>query len=89
MKESIIIHIPLDAPCRNEIASMVYARWSDAFTKLTEVKQLTWEATNRFCPKNEWPLYHKNLIESAETELITATVLKESICKYSPLIMGE
>jgi hypothetical protein len=81
--------LDLDAVTRNEIASMVYARWSIALESLKKVKGLTWMTCGKFCPQNEWPQYHANMIHSAETELETAVKLKNDICPFSPLIKGE
>jgi hypothetical protein len=84
-----IIDVPLDAKARLEIASMVYSRWSLAFDSLKNTKALTWESQNRFCPKADWPFFHKSLIESAQKEFDLACKLKEDMCKYSPLVTGE
>jgi hypothetical protein len=84
-----IIHIPCDAETRNELSSMVYKRWTLAYDNLSAVKTLTWEATNSLYPKNEWRLYHNSALKSAERELHLAQKLKEAICQYSPLILGE
>ena len=81
--------IELDAESRFELASMAYDRWSNAFEAHKKAKQLTWESVNKFCPKNEWPDYHKSMVAEAEKELNKATKLKDAICKYSPLITGE
>jgi hypothetical protein len=78
--------VPLSARARLELASMAYARWSVAYDKLKEVKFLTWEASGRFCPKGEWPLYHAEMLKNAEHELTLATQIKGEICPHSPLL---
>lgn len=84
-----IINIPYDATVRNELASMVYERYCRAYNNLKITKTLTWESTNKFCPKNEWPQYHTTMIASAEKKLAIALMLKDKICKYSPFVIGE
>lgn len=86
---SKVINIPCDSVVRSELSSMVYKRWEEAFQKMQTIKKLTWEATNKFCPKNEWPLYYNSMLEAADKELQTAAMLKATICPYSPLIVGE
>jgi hypothetical protein len=81
--------LDLDAFTRNELASMVYARWSSAFENLKKTKSLTWESTGKFCPRAEWPSYHETMLAGAQKELEYASRLKETVCKYSPLICGE
>lgn len=78
-----------DAETRLEIASMVYNRWCIAFDKLKEVKALTWESAGKFCPKADWPSFHSDMIKTADKEMQLATRLKDSVCKYSPLIIGS
>lgn len=79
----------LSPKARLEIASMVYSRWSRAFDSLNNTKALTWESQHKFCPKADWPLFHKSMIEKAQKEFDLATELKNEICKYSPLVAGE
>ena len=86
---SKIIDIPCDAEVRNELSSMVYDRWSRACDNLKNVKNLTWEGVDKFCPKNDWPQHHKIMLSNAEKELKIATTLKDAICKYSPIVSGE
>jgi hypothetical protein len=86
---SKIFDIPCDAIVRNELASMVYDRYCKAYDNLKITKTLTWESTNKSCPKNEWPQYHATMIANAEKELDISTMLKDKICKYSPLVIGE
>jgi hypothetical protein len=86
---SKIFDIPCNAIVRNELSSMVYDRYCRAYDNLKITKTLTWESTNKFCPKNEWPDYRATMIASAEKELEIATTLKDTICKYSPLVIGE
>lgn len=86
---SKIFDIPCNATVRNGLSSMVYNRWCKACDNLKTTETLTRESANKFCPKNEWPLYHESMLNSAKLELQTATMLKEIICQYSPLIMVE
>jgi hypothetical protein len=81
--------LDLDAKTRLEIASMVYHRWTIAYDAMKEAKAATWESMGKFCPKNEWHLYHADMIENAEKELELAEKLKSDICPFSPLITGE
>lgn len=79
----------LSPTVRNELGAMAYARWSTAVDNLKKIKAATWESMDKFCPKSEWPNYHKTMIDSAETELLLAEDIKFAICKYSPLIAGK
>lgn len=81
--------LDLDAVTRNEISSMCYSRWCKAYDEMKAVKAFTWESQNKFCPKDEWPLYHASMLEIAERELKLAEKLKADICPFSPLIKGE
>lgn len=83
------MQIDLDPTERLEFASMAYSRWSDAFIALKAAKAATWESTGKTCPKGDWPLFHDANIKHAQKELDLATKLKDAICKYSPLIIGE
>jgi hypothetical protein len=83
------VNCELDAKTRLEIASMVYNRWCKAYDEIKKVKALTWESTGKFCPKEEWPLYQKDMLENAEKELALALKLKDDVCKYSPLVTQE
>jgi len=78
----------LSAEARNELAAMAYARWSDAFGKLKEIKTATWESMDEFCPKLDWPMYHAHMLQTAQKEFDLAARLKAEICKYSPLVCG-
>lgn len=79
----------LSAEARNELAAMAYARWSDAFENLKEIKAATWESMDRFCPKADWPSFKEAMRQTAEKEFDLASRLKAEICKYSPLVCGE
>lgn len=81
--------VDFDAVVRNEIASMCYARWSAAFDTLKQVKALTWESNKQTCPKADWPLFHTSMLDSAQKEFDLASKLKDTVCKVSPLILGE
>lgn len=81
--------IELDPTERLELASMAYNRWCIAFDALKTSKALTWESAGKFCPKNEWHLYHADMIKTAEKELTLAVKLKDAICRYSPLVIGS
>lgn len=77
--------VPLSAETRLELASMAYARWSAAFDAHKAAKAETWESAGRFCPRDEWPLFHARRLNAARTELDKAARIKDEICPHSPL----
>lgn len=81
-----IKQVPLSAKARLELASMAYGRWAKAYDALKEAKALTWESAGKFCPKEEWPLYHADMVKTAQAELDLTTALKAEICPHSPLM---
>ncbi len=84
-----IKEVPLSAKARLEIASMVYSRWCNAFDALKAAEKETWESAGKFCPKDEWPQYHADRKQSALTDFSIASQLKNEMCKWSPLVLGE
>lgn len=84
-----IKQVPLSALARNKLASMAYEQWSVSYESLKAVKALTWESAGKFCPKAEWPQYHTSMVINAEKELAEAAAVKDEICKWSPIVMGE
>ena len=83
------MNIDLDAEARMDIASLVYGHWSSAFDELKAAKALTWESAGKFCPKADWPEFHKGMVMTAEKKLAKAAHMKDSICKFSPLVYGS
>lgn len=81
--------LDLDATTRNEIASMVYARWGKAYDAMKAAKAMKWEDNKQMCPKADFPLFHAENIKHAEKELALAEKLKADICPFSPLVIGK
>ena len=79
--------LDLDAVTRNEVASMCYARWSNAWTNMKTVKAMVWDA--RVCPKSDWPEFHAQMLAEARRELDLAEKLKADVCPFSPLVIGS
>jgi hypothetical protein len=82
------VSVPLDAEARLELASMAYSRWCKAYDEMKGLKASTWESQGKFCPKDEWPDYHRDQLTHAANELAKATRLKDAICPHSPIIAG-
>lgn len=83
------MQIELDAKERLELASMAYARWSIAFDNVKLAKGATWEQNKQVCPKSDWIDFYNDRLKYALDELELAAKLKDAICKYSPLVIGE
>jgi hypothetical protein len=81
--------LDLDATTRNEIAAMVYTRWSKACDAIKQVKTATWEQNKVVCPKGDWEGQQKLMLEDAQKELDLAAKLKADICPFSLIIKGE
>lgn len=81
--------VPLTALARLEIASLVYGEWSKAFDSLKNVKQLTWATAGKFCPKEDWPLFHKDMLQNAQANFDKWQAIRNEMCHHSPLIAGE
>jgi len=84
-----VISIPLDADQRNDVASLVYSAWCKSFDAMKAAKGATWESSGKFCPKGEWPNYHKVQIEHAQKELDKLENLRNAVCPFSPIVFGE
>jgi len=82
------LSIPLDAEARLELASMAYSRWCKAWDNAKIIKSATWESQGKFCPKEDWALYHADQMKSIEEELNKSFRIREQICKFSPLMDG-
>lgn len=83
------MQIELSAEARLECASLVYAKWGESFYQLKIAKSAKWEDNKQCCPKGDWPLFYQSNLEYAQKEFDKWSALKEEICKYSPLIIGE
>ncbi len=83
------MQIELSPEARLEIASLVYDKWCKAYDAFKLAKTQTWESAGKFCPKSEWPLFQAKMLESAQKELDKWARLKDEVCKYSPLVIGE
>lgn len=78
--------IPLSAEARLEIASLVYGKWCEAFDAKKAVAGETWVSAGKFCPRDEWPMYHEARVKKALADFEKWTRLREEVCKHSPLM---
>jgi hypothetical protein len=83
------MQIELSATARLECANLIYGKWSEAFDTLKVAKNATWETSGKTCPKSDWPLFRAHNLEHAQKEFDKWSALKEEVCKYSPLVIGE
>lgn len=83
------MQIELSAEARLEIAALVYSKWAQSFDAFKAAKTATWENNKQVCPKGDWPLFQADQMEYAQKTLDKWTRLKEEVCKYSPLVIGE
>lgn len=61
------------------LAALAHDMWTKAYDSLKEVKALTWETSGKYCPKNEWPLYHATMLENGQKELDKWANIKQEL----------
>lgn len=83
------MQIELSPETRLEIASLVYDKWCKAHEAMKLAKTQTWESAGKFCPKADWPLFQARILKDSQKEFDKWTRLKDEVCKYSPLVIGE
>ena len=51
------------------LGTLAHDTWTKTYDSFKHVKGMTWEASWKFCPKDEWPLYHASMLEECQKEL--------------------
>ena len=61
------------------LAALAHDMWSKAYDSLKHVKTMTWESSGKYCPKNEWPLYHASMLENGQKEMDKWAGIKQEL----------
>jgi len=78
----------LDAEARNELAFMAYGKWTECIDMLKIAKEMQFDKRVDG-DKLSFELSKKECIRRAEENLAKAVRVKDQICKYSPLVVGQ